>query len=299
VSVVTNGLRLIDDDTFCKKLADKNAYVILQWDGECDDAYGKLRGEPLAEKKAAILERLEAYDIPTQLIFVAARGINEDQIGRAVELLLEKDFILSLAIQPLAFSGAAYDFPCDPTDRLTIEGVINAIDAQSGVLRKDDFFPLPCPNPHCVSLTYLLRLDDGNYVPFPRFADMKKHLHLLSQSATLGPDAETEASIHDIVNDLWSTAGEIPDSDRITSALRRAVLEMFDSSIKESERVRMSERQAKSIFIHHYMDRFNFDLSRITKCCHHYPKSGGRSMPMCSYNLFYRDVEGGEFDVEG
>jgi 7,8-dihydro-6-hydroxymethylpterin dimethyltransferase len=93
----------------------------------------------------------------------------------------------------------------------------------------------------------------------------------------------------DIINNLWSTAGEIPDSEKIIHALKRAAYEIFThpGSATRSA-VIASERQAKSIFIHHYMDAYNFDLARITKCCHHYPQAGSRLMPICSYNLFHR-----------
>ena len=52
--------------------------------------------------------------------------------------------------------------------------------------------------------------------------------------------------------------------------------------------VRIGERQAKSIFLHHYMDRHDFDLERLRKCCHHYPQVDGRIMPACGFNMFHR-----------
>lgn len=295
VSIVTNGLRIAQDMEFCRRLRSQNIYVILQWDGFDDDVYQRLRGCNLTEIKEQALFNLEKFNIATQLIFVAARGINENQLGRVVRLMLDKDNILSLAIQPLTLTRAQSD--TDPLDRITIPGVISALAEQTeGLLKKQDFIPLPCPNPECVSLTYLLSLDDGTYVPFPRFADMKKYLRLLSQSATIEPNLETEEALHEIISDLWSTAGEVPDSDRITLALRRAALEMFPREKGgHRELIRASERQAKSVFIHHYMDPHNFDLSRIVKCCHHYPRANGRIMPMCAFNLFHRKKEENPF----
>jgi len=295
VSLVTNGLRIAQDPDFCQRLKSQNVYVIFQWDGFDDDVYQRLRGRNLMAIKKQALFNLEKFNIATQLIFVAARGINENQLGRVVRLMLDKDIILSLVIQPLTLARASFD--ANPLDRITIPGVINALAEQTeGLLRKQDFIPLPCPNPECVTLTYLLCLDDGNYAPFPRFADMKKYLHLLSQSATIEPNLETEAALHEIISDLWSTAGEVPDSDRITKALRRAALEMFPrKKAGHRELIRASERQAKSIFIHHYMDPHNFDLSRVVKCCHHYPRADRRIMPMCAFNLFHRKKEENPF----
>ena len=309
ISLVTNGLRIAEDRKFCRQLKEENIYVILQWDGFENRSYNALRGAELVDLKNKALQNLEKYDIACQLIFVAARGINEHQLGRTLRLVLEKDFILSLVIQPVAYptaphaSGSLDDRVSgfDPLNRITIPGVIKALAEQTPELVKPgDFFPLPCSHPECVSLTYMLRLDDGRYIPFPRFVDMKKYLHLLSQSATLSPSMETEQALHEIINHLWSMAGEIPDSDSITQALRRATHEIFNKTGADSRQtLKVSEKQAKSIFIHHYMDVYNFDLARVIKCCHHYPQPDGRIMPICSHNLFHRSKGDNPFDAEG
>jgi uncharacterized radical SAM superfamily Fe-S cluster-containing enzyme len=36
------------------------------------------------------------------------------------------------------------------------------------------------------------------------------------------------------------------------------------------------------------MDRHDFDLERLMKCCHHYPQLDGRIMPACGFNMFHR-----------
>lgn len=302
VSLVTNGIKLAQDMDFCRRIKEKNVYVILQWDGFDDNVYMALRGKPLLEIKKNALNNLEKLDIQTQLIFVAARNINDHQIGDAIRLLLDKPFLLSLAFQPLAFIGKnGGHYANDPQNRITIPGVIKNIENQTnGLLSKNDFFPLPCSNPECVSLTYLLKLPDNSYIPFPRFLDIKKYLHLLGSSATLPPDGNTENALHEIINDLWSSAGEVPDSARVCNALRQALSEIYSGARPDyKSRMRASEKQAKSIFIHHYMDRYNFDLARVSKCCHHYPRADGRTMPICAFNLFHREKEKNNYAFEG
>lgn len=294
VSVVTNGLRLAQSREFCEKLKAKNVYVILQMDGFNDAIHKTLRGRPLMEIKNKALENLAACDIATQILFVPVRGVNEHQLGDAVRMLLERDHILSLMIQPISYSGHGGGvFPQDPLDRITMSEVIRRIAEQtSGLVAADDFIPLPCSHPFCVSLTYLLKLDDGTYRPFPRFVDMRKHLDMFAQTATLEPDEKTEAALQETIATLWSTAGEIPDSERILKALRRSLLEMFpNQSVPRQELLKIAERQAKTIFIHHYMDRHNFDLERVVKCCHHYPQIDGRVMPACVFNMFHRSTD--------
>jgi tetraether lipid synthase len=290
VTMVTNGLRIGKDRAFAEALKKRDVYVILQLDGFSPESHTKVRGRDLTDEKRAALDMLRELDIPTQLSFVPARNVNEHEIGQAVKLLLEEDFILSLIFQPVALTGqggAAFDQ--DPMNRMTITSVINAAAQQTDVLLRSDFFPLPCSHPHCVSLTYLLKLDDGRYVPFPRFAEMQSHLDLFRATATIGASEDFDRTLTDVINQLWSAAGEIPDSEKISAAMKRALKALYPSRpLTAAERHRIAERQAKSIFIHHYMDRHNFDLERLRKCCHHYPLEDGRIMPACAYNLFYR-----------
>jgi hypothetical protein len=296
VSVVTNGIRLASSPELCEMLKEKNVYVNLQIDGLADAASATLRGKALTEVKQKALDHLAEYDIPTQIVFLAARGVNEGELGNVVRMLTERQHVLSLLIQPAAFTGrGGASFPHDPLDRLTIPGVIKAIEEQtSGLIRRDDFIPLPCSHPLCVSLTYLLRLDDGGHAPFPRFVDMRNYLSLFQQTATLEPNEQTEASLREAINNLWSTAGEIPDSERIIKALKRSLLEMFPNKpLSRQETLRIAERQAKTIFIHHFMDRYDFDLERAMKCCHHYPQADGRIMPVCTFNAFHRGAAKG------
>lgn len=297
VSVATNGLRLAEDVDFCRRLAESDVYVLLQWDGFDDEVYLRLRGQPLWGLKERALDNLAAAGASVQLIYVAARGINDHQLGRAVEFLLEREHVLSLAIQPLAMPVSAQNREFYATHRITIPGVIHAFAEQTnGLLRMEDFFPLPCPNPECVSLTYLLRLDDGSHLPFPRFVEMRRYLGAFRQSATLEPNRELENSLHEVINTLWSAAGEVPNSAKITAALRRALGEVFRAPGNDAKQaVRAAERQAKSIFIHHYMDPDTFDLGRVMKCCHHYPRPDGRIMPICAFNHFHRAKEGSPF----
>lgn len=296
VSVVTNGLRIARDREFCARLAAENVYVILQLDGFDDESHTTVRGKPLQELKQQALAHLAEFGIATQITFVPVKGVNDHQLGQAVRLMLESDTILSLMIQPFAATGQGGGvFPMDPLDRLTISGAIHRIEEQTeGLVRASDFMPLPCSHPHCVSLTYLLKLDDGSYLPFPRFVDLEKHLDLFQQTATLEPTARTESALQGTIADLYSASGEIPDCGKIKQALKRALLEMFPATpMTRQELLRVAERQAKTIYLHHYMDRHTFDLERLMKCCHHYPLIDGRIMPACAYNMFHRGAAAG------
>jgi hypothetical protein len=296
VVLITNGIRLGRDRSFAQRIKELGVYVGLQLDGFTADVHTKIRGRDLVAEKDVALAALAELDIPTQLIFVATRGVNDHQIGQVVELFLSGDHFLSLNFQPAAYTGhGGGTFGHDPKDRLTIPGVIRRIDEQTGgKVKYQDFFPLPCSHPQCVSLTYLLRLEDGTAVPFARFIDFEKYTTLLRSSATLPATAEVEDALQDVIHDVFARQDEIERGPEILAALRRSLDEMFPRRpLDPKESFRVSERQSKSIFLHHYMDRHDFDLERLRKCCHHYPQIDGRIMPACGFNMFHRGAAKG------
>ena len=296
VVLITNGVRLGRDRRFAEAIAATGCYVGLQLDGFDDEVHRAIRGRDLQAEKDAALAALRELQIPTQLIFVATQGVNDHQIGRAVELLIAEDHILSLNFQPAAYTGqGGGQFAHDPMDRLTIPGVIQRAEQQTdGRVKASDFFPLPCSHPQCVSLTYLLRLGPGDAVPFARFVDFEKYSTLLRSSATLPASPEVEDALHEVIHDVFARQDELPRGDEILRALRRSVDQMFPARpVSPREAQRLSEGQSKSIFLHHYMDRHDFDLERLRKCCHHYPQLDGKIMPACGFNMFHRGAARG------
>jgi uncharacterized radical SAM superfamily Fe-S cluster-containing enzyme len=291
VVLITNGLRLGRDRAFALELKRRGVYVGLQLDGTSAETHTRIRGRDLTREKAAALTMIRELDLPTQLICVVARGVNDEEVGDVVRLFLETDAIISLNFQPAAYTGlGGAGFVHDPMDRVTIPGLVRRAEEQTGgLVRRSDFFPLPCSHPQCVSLTYLLKLDDGRSVPFPRFVNFDRHLNLLRSSAVLPATKDVEDSLQDTLYDVWSRQDEIEDAPLILAAMKRTLAVMFpDRVLDHKEAARIGERQAKSIFLHHYMDRHDFDLERLRKCCHHYPQEDGRVMPACGFNMFHR-----------
>jgi hypothetical protein len=97
-----------------------------------------------------------------------------------------------------------------------------------------------------------------------------------------------------VIYDVFARQDEIPRGSEILAALRRTLDVMFPGRrLTPKQAVRIGEGQAKSIFLHHYMDRHDFDLERLRKCCHHYPQIDGRIMPACGFNMFHRGAAKG------
>lgn len=296
VSISTNGLRIADDLDLCRELAERGVYVNLQFDALGDHELERLRGKGgLSDRKLRALDNLERAGVRTTLVSTVARGVNDDRAGECVKLFLERDFLLSLMFQPAAYTGdggGCFE-PRDPLDRITIPDIIRRIEEQTGgVLAKTDFLPLPCSHPSCFALTYLLKTGSG-FVPFPRFIDLERYLDLLANRGTIRPDEQFEGTIRATIDELWSSAGQIPDAPRILGTLKRTLVLLYPEErvLELEERTRAGEGLVKSIFLHAFMDEMSFELDRVKKCCTHYALPDGRLMPACAYNLFHRRAD--------
>ncbi|MBL8609538.1 MAG: radical SAM protein [Myxococcales bacterium] len=294
VSISTNGLRCATDYAFCEELARKKVYVSLQLDALSNPALRVLRGPgDQAGAKEKALANLERAGVRTTIVSTVAKGVNDQNIGDCIRLLYEKDFILSLTFQPAAYTGYGGEHfaPHDPMNVITIPDVVRAAEEQTGgLLKKSDFLPLPCSHPSCFGLTYLLKTEDG-YMPFPRFLELEKYLEVISNRGTIRPDHQLESAIKGAIDEMWTSAGQVPDVDKILSALRRSIFLMYpeDRALALEERLHIGESLVKTVFIHAFMDVHNFEVDRIKKCCTHYAMPDGRLMPGCAYNNLYRE----------
>lgn len=293
VSLSTNGVRLAAEPELCRELARRKVYVNLQFDGWDAAGSGCLRGQgDHATVKRRALDNLEAAGVPTALVATLVQGVNERAVGDCLALLTERKHILSVVFQPGTHTGAAETFPLrNRMSRLTIPDVVMACEAQSqGVLKRADFLPMPCSHPSCFALTYLLSTEEG-YVPLPRFMELSRYLSVCTNRATMSTDADLEEAMRLTIDDLWASTGQIPDSEKILRALKRATELMFPSGaakVGERDRMRIGEGLVKSVYIHAFMDADTFEIERIRKCCTHYALPDGRLMPGCTYNLLYR-----------
>ncbi len=293
ISISTNGLKVASSPEFCAELAKRGVYVNLQLDALSNPALRVLRGAGNhAEMKRKALANLKAAGVRTTIISTVALGVNDQEIGDCVKLLMDNDFILSLMFQPAAHTGygGSHFGPHNPLNVMTIPDVVNACATQTGgLLQKSDFHPLPCSHPSCFGLTYLLKTGDG-YIPFPRFIELDRYLDAISNRGTIRPDAPFADTINATINTLWSGSGQNPQSEQILATLKKLLRLMYppERVLELEERLRIGEDAVKTIFIHAFMDEHTFEVDRIKKCCTHYALPDGRLMPGCAYNMFYR-----------
>ena len=183
-------------------------------------------------------------------------------------------------------SGASFD----KRGRYATYDVLRDLEAQTaGVLKISDFVPSPAAHPLCYLVTYVLRLDDGRWLPFPRFMEPADLRGMLAGMLYLEPTAKMEAVLQDVTTRLW--AGDLPceDTDAVLARLKRLTGDVFAPGIDAIARMRRAETSAKAIYIHSHMDEDTFDTDRIRQCCVGIREPDGTNIPSCAYNTLYRD----------
>jgi tetraether lipid synthase len=289
VSVSTNGIALADNDDLIRALRDRGVVIALQLDGFLPATYDALRGDPkLADVKKRVIDRILSLDARMSITMTVARGVNESEVGSLLSLLFDHDQIVSMMLQPVAHSARARRrYEGRPDAVLTTPDVVDLlVEGSKGVLDRADFSPLPCSHPSCFTLTYLLRTLEGGVLPLPRIIESDVYLDTIKNQALLNTDAETLERVRDSLYTLWSSDGMVPNRDAVLSTVKQLVKDMsrLGKTANHREVLDVGVKHIKSIFIHHFMDRWTFDLSRVVKCCNHYPQVDGRFLPACVRN---------------
>ncbi|CAN5918143.1 hypothetical protein BH11MYX2_BH11MYX2_19740 [soil metagenome] len=289
ITVSTHGLRFLKEERLLERLAKLGARIVLSFDSFKPQTNQQMLGGNFLEGKMRVLELLEKYEVETTLLPVLARGVNDDEVGQFVKLGLEKDFIRSVELHTMTFTGHnGQSFA--RSGRYTTYEVLADLEAQTqGLLKIADFVPSPAAHPLCYSVTYLLKLDNGTWLPFPRFMPGSDLRDLLAGMLYLEPTLAMEQKLGDVINRLWAGEIECSEQELVLARLRRLTETVFERDIGAKERLRRAEASAKAVYVHAHMDEETFDTDRIRQCCVGIREPDGTNIPSCAYNILYRD----------
>jgi 7,8-dihydro-6-hydroxymethylpterin dimethyltransferase len=307
ITISTHGLRFLKDERILARLAKIGARIVLSFDSFKPETNQQMLGGNFLDGKLRVLDLLEKYNVDTTLLPVLARGVNDDEVGAFVKLALSKDFIRSVELHTMTFTGHnGTEF--DRRGRYTTYDVLHDLETQTGgMLRVSDFVPSPAAHPLCYLVTYVLRVDrtsaplrgaarageagpcGDTWLPFPRFMPREDLRELLAGMLYLEPTLQMEQKLADIINRLWAGEIECDDTDAVLAALKRLTEAVFAPGLDPIERMRRAEVSSKAIYIHAHMDEENFDTDRIRQCCVGIREPDGTNIPSCAYNTIYRD----------
>jgi 7,8-dihydro-6-hydroxymethylpterin dimethyltransferase len=292
VSVCSNGVRLARDEELVKRLAERGARIALSFDTFDKHVDRALQGATLVDLKIKVLELLDKHGVDTTLIPVMTRGYNDHEIGRIIKMGLELNCVRHLEVHTITYTGQG-GASFDRSGRISMVEVLQQIEATTGgLLRASDFVPSPSAHPLCYQIAYLLLDDEGGPpMPFLRFMDRETMYDCLADHLYLEPGTRLERALQDAIDMLWAR-GE-PDDERGLRLLNQLVRKLFpaDKRLSPAEALRISERAAKAVYVHSHMDEETFDVERAYQCCDSNCYADGKTIPVCNYNVLYRDKE--------
>lgn len=296
VMINTNGKRIARDDRFLDELATVHPSLYFQFDGFERETYRIIRGEPdILEEKLLALDRLAARGLRVTLVPAIERGVNDHEIGRIIEFAIEHPAVKGINFQPAFHAGR--HLAHDPMQRVTIPDVLQWIEAQTtGVLRKDDFVPVPCCFPTCNAVTYAFVEDaEGTgessgtpylarkkVTPLPRVVNVHDYLDYITNRAL--PDFNLE--IKRALEQLWSSSS-VAGSEK---SAEQARFSCQACGIPDAVTIGDLAERMIMIMLQDFMDPWTFNQKNLMKCCKSFLLPGGRQVPFCAYNsLGYRE----------
>ena len=291
VAICTNGLKLARDEALVARMAELGGRVALSFDSFDAEVDYQMQGARLYKMKIRCLDLLERYDVDSTLIPVVTRGYNDHELGRIIELALQRPNVRHLEFHTITYTGQG-GISFDRSGRISLDEVLGRIEAQSdGLLRASDFVSSPCAHPLCYQIAYLLRDPSGGpYIPFTRFMDRQTFYECLGDHLYLEPSPRLERAMLEGIDRLWIEGGE--EAERILQALKALLAELFPRRpLSRAEALAVSERAAKAVYVHSHMDEETFDTERLAQCCDSNCYADGRTVPVCSYNVLYREKE--------
>lgn len=259
----TNGVRIATDDEFLARLGEAVDYghmqAYLQFDGTREAGQRTLRGADLREMKTRAVERCGEIGLPLTLAMTVIPE-NLDQLWDSVAFGLEHSHVRGVSFQPMFSSGRS---ACGSTDteerRLNVADIILGLVEQSGgKLDAGDFTPMPCGDPNCHTIGYLLRYG-GAVRSIGDFVDFRQVQGFLQDRLRYRPE------------DLEQCGCE---SEPLGELLKQLELD---------------ETHTFRLFIKPFMDAHSWDEDRIARCCTHVIRPDGKLDSFCRYYSGFAD----------
>ncbi|HEY8240293.1 MAG TPA: radical SAM protein [Kiritimatiellia bacterium] len=259
VVVNTNGVRIATDDAFVAELAvataRKGLQLYLQYDGPQADGQFALRGADLRNVKSRAVERCGAMGLPITLAMTVSNE-NLPFAWEAARFGLEHPHIHGITYQPMFQSGRF----AAPGKRLNAADILLSLIAGSeGLLSEKDFTPLPCGDPNCAIIGYLIRKEGGFY-SISDFVDFSRLQGFLQDRLKYNLD------------DLVRCGCDVEPLGEVLKELE----------IRPDHPFRMMVKP--------FMDAWTWDQDRIDRCCTHVIRPDGKLDSFCRYYSGFPDT---------
>ncbi len=283
VLVNTNAVRVATDEGFRERLGALRRQrgkfeLYVQFDGVQERGQRELRGADLRKIREQAIDSAGALGVPSTLAMTVTEE-TIDALGDTVRFAVPRRHVRGIAFQPRFTSGRLdgsapmIESTTLPIARcmtrtmarpISVGDIVQALAKQaSEFVSAEDFTPLPCGDPNCHTIGYILRTKDGT-VPLSRLISLEALQGFLSNRV----DYRLE--------DLVQCGCETEPLGEVLRAL-------------ETSHGTLGADAPFRFFIKPFMDASTFDQDRIDRCCTHVIRPDGSLESFCRYYL-----EGGE-----
>jgi uncharacterized radical SAM superfamily Fe-S cluster-containing enzyme len=244
--------------------------LYVQFDGVQESGQHELRGTDLRSMREKAIDAAGALGVPTTLAMV----LDERTIvgvGDTLRWAMARRHVRGISLQPMFTSGRVANvesrtlpvFPGAGTGAGTnVRGIVNTMGVSDAVracveqapelLAEADFTPLPCGDPNCHTIGYILRTPAGP-VGLSRLIDVPKYAGFLQNRVNYN------------IEDLAKCGCETEPLGELLKALELRPEDPF------------------RIFIKPFMDAWTFDQDRIDRCCTHVIRTDGSLDSFCRH----------------
>jgi uncharacterized radical SAM superfamily Fe-S cluster-containing enzyme len=298
VQIATNGVRIAQDPEFARKLKDSGLNTVyLHFDGVSP------KTNPFLKMHKKAIENLENVGLGCVLVPTVIRGKNDGELGAIIRFAADHiSVVRGVNFQPVAFTGAASDDDIKKS-RITIPDVLAGIETQTqGIIKKDDFYPVPCVLPfsdlaeaytgkpqvrftahqHCGAATYVFITKEG-MVTVNRMVDVDSLFEAIEKMADALKKGGTINKYKALIEGVKNLHDSVKKGDQSNTA---EFWKLIGKTLIGQNFDALREFHWNALFIGtmHFMDRYNYDLERVQRCCIHYATPDGRLIPFCTYN---------------
>lgn len=280
----TNGVRIANEPEFAAKLgqlfASGGLQLYLQFDGVQEAGQHDLRGADLRATRLRAIERCGEVNVPVTLAMTVTPD-NLPHLWDAIAFGLKYPHVHGIAFQPVFGSGRIpaqlgnaergtgngeskvqsllTSAATNPIRLNTADILLAAVGQSGGQLRFDDFTPLPCGDPNCATIGYLIRHGGYTY-SISDFVDFRRLQGFLQNK------------VHYTVEDLARCGCENEPLGELLKTLE----------VKASMTFRLMVKP--------FMDAWTWDQDRIDRCCTHVIRPDGQLDSFCRYYSGFGDA---------
>ena len=265
VLVNTNLVRIAADEGFRARLGElRRSYgkfeLYAQFDGPQREGQMELRGADLRKTRRTAIDLVGELGVPTTLVMVVT-PVTLPHLGEAFRFGLERPHCRGVVFQPMFNTGrtphveSSLPVASEVATPISVGDVIlNLVEQSEELLSIEDFTPLPCADPNCHTIGYLLRTPNGP-VGVSRLVDLSTMQGFLRDRLNFN------------VDDLARCGCETEPLGRLLKQLE------------------IGPDQPFRIFIKPFMDASTYDQDRIDRCCTHVIRPDGKLDSFCHYYL--------------